>query len=342
MKRWTGFVLGAAWAALLLLSPEALAAPTKVRFCAAWIVYGQDAFITAGIDRGNFKAEGLDVDFVRGFGSGDSYKRAGTGECDIGTAGAGPAALGRAQGIKAKEIMMQTAKFMETLFYFAETGIKTPKDLEGRKITGGPKASSDILMFPIFAKANGIDMSKVQVLYMEAGVKPPSLGAGAVDVTIDFHSNRPRYAKVAKQAGKTLVSLLWADQGVDLYTNGLVASDENIAKRKDQIQRFLRAFYKALDWGFKNREAAMDLFLKRYPEQGRADSLEALDIHFMHYFDENTDKNGVGHMDREKMARTIQITLESSGVKTKVAPEDLYTNEFVEKLPKELRFFNKR
>jgi NitT/TauT family transport system substrate-binding protein len=197
-------------------------------------------------------------------------------------------------------------------------------------------------MWPVFAKANGINTSKVQVLYMSAGVKPASLGSGRVDVTIDFHSNRPRYAKAAKEAGKKLVALLWADHGIDLYTNGLVVSDENLAKRKDLTLKFTRAFMKSYAWAFRNREAATDIFLKKYPEQNRDAAMEALRIHLFHLFDQNTDKNGFGHMGREKVARSIRTTLEASGVKEKVDPADLYTNEFVEKIPEDLRFFFKR
>jgi NitT/TauT family transport system substrate-binding protein len=341
MKRRIGFLLAVLGATLWLLVPGAQAAD-KVRFCAAWIIYGQDTGIVTGIERGTFKAEGLDVTFVRGFGSGDTFKRTGTGECDIGNAGAGPSALGRAKGIKAKLFLMRTAKFMETLFYFAESGIKTPKDLEGRRITGGPKASSDILMWPVFAKANGIDTSKVQVLYMAAGVKPASLGAGRVDGTIDFHSNKSRYQKVANQAGKTLVTQLWADHGLDLYTNGLISSDENLAKRKDLTRRFTRAFLKSHAWAFRNREKATDEFVKKYPAQSWKGSLEALNIHLLHFFDDNTDKNGFGHMDPKKMQRTIRVTLGASGIKANIRAEDISTNEFVEMMPDDLRFFFKR
>ena len=33
------------------------------------------------------------------------------------------------------------------------------------------------------------------------------------------------------------------------------------------------------------------------------------------------------------------MTLESKGIKEKLDPEELYTNEFVDRLPKELLFF---
>ncbi|MFQ5912693.1 MAG: ABC transporter substrate-binding protein [Nitrospinota bacterium] len=341
MKRWTGWVLGILGAALWLFSLASPVSAEKVIYCASWSIYGQHAPIVAALQRGTFKAHGLDVTHLRGYGSGDTFKRIGTGACNYGDAGAGPSAIGRTKGIKAKQIAMVMAKFQETLYFFADSGIKTPKDIEGRRITGGPKASSDILMWPVLAKAQGIDTSKVQILYMTSGAKAASLGKGQVDVVIDFHSQLPRYLNLANQSGKKLVVQLWEDFGIDLYANGLIASDETIAKRKDLTRRFLRGYFEAQRWAFRNRKASVDLFLKKYPEQNRAGALQAQDLFFFHFFDKFTDKFGLGYMDREKMANSINLTLQARGIKTKLDPSELYTNEFVNGLPKELRFFHK-
>ena len=194
-------------------------------------------------------------------------------------------------------------------------------------------------MWPLFARINGIDLAKVEVLYMGVGAMATSLGAGKVDVVTDWNSSQVRYKKVAKQAGKSLVRLMAADQGLDLYANGLIASDETLQKKKGLTLRFLRAYNKAAIWAYKNREAAVDLFLKKYPQYTRGPALQIQDLFFFHFFDGRTEKEGFGKMNREKMARTVQMTLESKGIKEKLDPEELYTNEFVDQLPKELLFF---
>ena len=340
MRRSKGYLFGFMMAAVAFLSSQALA-QEKLTYCASWIIYGQMAPMVSGIERGTFKAEGLDVSYVRGHGSGDTFRRVGTGACDFGDAGAGPAAIGRAKGIKAKLFAMMMPKFQQVLYYFADSGIKDPKDIAGKRVTGGPRGSSDILLWPLFAKVIGVDPEKVEVIYMEPGAKAASLVAGRVDVVFDFHSNLPSYAKVAKEAGKKLVFSLWADHGLDLYSNGLVAPDETLAKKKDLTLRFLRAHHNSLIWAFRNREASVDLFLKKYPEHNREASVQAQDLFFEHFFDGITEKEGFGRMNREKIARTIQITLESVGIKEKLDPEEIYTNEFLDQLPKEHLFFFK-
>jgi NitT/TauT family transport system substrate-binding protein len=341
MKKLKRLVLGMVGVVFWLLFHSPVPAAEKFTLCSSWIIYARDAFIVSGVERGTFKAEGVDLNFVRGHGSGDTIKRAAAGTCDVGEAGAGPLALGRSKGVKAKLLFMKSAKFQETLYYFADSGIKTLKDLEGKRITGGPKTSSDVLMWPPFARANGIDISKVNMVYMSPGAKPSSLGAGKVDAVISFHNNFPQMQKTAAQSGKKLMALLWADHGMDIYNNGLVASDENHSKKKDLIVRFLRGYYKSLLWGFRNREAAMDIFLKKHPAVDRSTALQVLDLTFFHLFDKTTETKGIGYMDQAKMAKTIQVTFEASGIKGNLAPSEIYTNEFVDGIPAALRLFFK-
>lgn len=339
-RRGTGWGF---WVPVLwLLSLAAPAAAEKFTHCSGWVIYARDAFSVSGIARGTFKAEGVDLNFVRGFGSEDSIKRSAVGACDVALAGAGPVALARVKGVKVKFIVMQNAKAQLTLFYFAGSGIKALKDLEGKKITGGPKTSGDIQMWPAFARINGIDASKVGVIYMAPGAKPASLGAGKVDAAISFHTQLPQFETVAAQAGQKLVSLLFADHGMDLYDSGLIASDETSSKKGDLLLRFLRGYYKSMAWAFRNREAAMDIFLKEHPAVDRTTAPQVQDLTFFHLFDSVAEKKGVGYTDREKMAKTIRVTFETFGIKERLDPSEIYTNEFVEKSPEELRLFFKR
>jgi NitT/TauT family transport system substrate-binding protein len=293
MNKWIGSLLATLLAVFWALPTGAAAANTKITQCAGWVIYGQHARIVAGIEKGFFKKAGLDVNFVRGFGSMDSMTKVHAGACDIGESSAGVVAVARVRGIKAKIFNMMMPKFTETLYYFAESGIKRLKDLEGKIITGGPKAAADILLWPLFAKVNGIDPGKNKVIYMPPAAKASSLGAGKVDAVIDFHFQLPKYEKVAKQAGKTLVKVLWADQGMDIYANGMIASDETLTKRADMVRRWLRAYAESEVWASRNREAAIDIHQKKYPSQSRAGNLRSQDLYFFHLLDANALKKGL-------------------------------------------------
>lgn len=323
---------------LLVLVPTGLGAQTKTTFCASWIINVERAYAIAALEKGFFKAQGLDVDYVRGYGSGDTFKRVATGSCDIAETAAGPVVLGRAKGLMAKLVAMQSHKFEESLYFFANSGIRAPKDLLGKRVTGGPKASSNTQMFPIFARANGIDPSKVEMVFMGADATIPALAAGKVDATVGYHRTRPSYEKAAKQAGKELRMIVWADHGLDLYSGGITAPDEAIAKKGDFILRFLNGMFQGMAWSLKNLEGTIDLYGKKYPEFDKATGLETFRLVQDFWFDSYYQKEGLGLMNREKMAKTMQVTLEAAGVQAALRPEDVMTNEFVDRLPRELRF----
>jgi NitT/TauT family transport system substrate-binding protein len=324
--------------ALLVLMPIGLGAQTKTTFCASWIINVERAYAIAALDKGFFKAQGLDVDYVRGYGSGDTFKRVGTGGCDIAETAAGPVVLGRAKALMAKLVAMQSHKFEESLYFFADSGVQTPKDLLGRRVTGGPKASSNTQMFPIFARANGIDPSKVEMVYMTADATIPALASGKVDAAVGYHRTRPSYEKAARQAGKKLQLIIWADHGLDLYSGGITASDETIAKKGDFILRFLRGMFEGMAWSLKNPEATIDLYVKKHPEFDKETGLETFRLVQDFWFDSYYPKEGLGHMNREKMVKTIRVTLEAAEVQASLTPEDVMTNEFVDRLPRQLRF----
>ena len=59
----------------------------------------------------------------------------------------------------------------------AKTGIKTPKDLEG-KMLGAPAPDGAYAQWKAFVKDNGIDASKVKIENVGFPVREPMLAAG--------------------------------------------------------------------------------------------------------------------------------------------------------------------
>ena len=331
------FALAAALTLMAWPGSQALA-QKKTTFCASWIINAERAMHIISVEKGYFKAEGLDVNYIRGFGSGDTFKRLGAGACDIAETAAGAVVLGRVKGIPAKLVAMQSHKLEETLYYFVGSGIKSPKDLEGKRVTGGPKAASNTLMFPLFARANGIDSSKVQLLYMSPAVKISSFAAGKVDAVVSYHRSLPSYEKAAGQVGKKLKIMLFADHGIDIYSQGITASDKAIATRGDFVHRFLRAIFRGMADSLRDPEGTVDLYLKKIPGASRKLSLQTFRLVQDFWFDSHYKKGGVGHINRKKMAETIRLTLGSRGMKTSLTPDDFMTNQFIDRLPRELRF----
>ncbi|HKO67035.1 MAG TPA: ABC transporter substrate-binding protein, partial [Burkholderiaceae bacterium] len=125
---------------------------------------------------GLYDKAGMEVEILRGYGSGESVKRAAAGTTTFAMADAASVVFGRDKGLQTKQIATILDKSSDAVYYRKASGIKTPKDLEGRSM-GAATAESHLMLFPVFAKKAGIDASKVQWVTMTSPAKIPSLMA---------------------------------------------------------------------------------------------------------------------------------------------------------------------
>lgn len=322
---------------LLAASPSASLGAEKILFLADWVIYGIHAPFASAIHEGFFKEEGLEVSFHRGYGSGETVKTVGLGKADFGVASMGPLIISRVRGNPVRQIAMQGHKFVQGIFYLKGSGISKPKDFEGKRM-GGPMGSADRLMLPIFCKATGINCSAIQWISMESSAKVPSLVTGRVEAMPDFSALAPQYESAANAAGKDVAFLAYADWGVDIYSNGNVASEKTIKGRPRTVQKFVNAVMRGWAWAYRNPDAAVGDLLKQRPELSRGINRRSLEVTLAHLFDGLSEKQGIGVMDREKVKRTIEVTLTASNIQAALNPDDVFTNDFASRVPEQWRF----
>ncbi|MBI2881437.1 MAG: ABC transporter substrate-binding protein [Candidatus Tectomicrobia bacterium] len=325
---WVGLSVGPAWGAERV----------KIRFAESWVFGGDHVGEFAALGKGWYAEEGAGIDISRGYGGADSYKRAAAGSVDIARTSMLSAVLGRAAGAKVKgvQISMHTSPF--GLAYLKGIGIEKPKDLEGRRVAI-PSGSSVYQFWPAFAKVNGIDVKRVAIVHMSPAVLTASLASHTVDASDSWLTSLPGFQAAVAQKGREVGHFLWSDYGLTvMYGAGFVASDDTIAKRPEMVQKFVRATARGIAWALQNPDAAVDIFMKYNADRDR--SIIAAQWKYMKRLsvDEFFQKNGLGYIDPEKMARSIELTDKYIGLKSPVKAEDVYTNEFIAKVPREWRF----
>jgi NitT/TauT family transport system substrate-binding protein len=94
--------------------------------------------------------------------------------------------------------------------------IKTIKDLAGRSLATATFSSSNAL-WPVIARANGLDPDSVKLLKVDNNALGPMLASGRVDATITWVTFGPADARLLKQAGKQLSILPWTAAGLEGY-----------------------------------------------------------------------------------------------------------------------------
>ncbi len=306
----------------------------KVKFFLDWIPYGKHASFFAGVEYGIYKKYGLDVQIIPGKGSGLSVKTLGTKSVEYGHADAGTLIIARANNpdLKVKLIAMIHHNNLFNIVFLKKSGIKTPKDLEGRRIGSAPMNSSKIV-FPAMAAAAGFDPKKVIWVDMEASAQDPSLFAERVDAVPSYRTRNPTVLKMAKKLGKAIGMFNYSDFGVDIYSNGIIAHEDTIKNQANRTRRFVVASMEAFKWSVENPDKAVGAFIKKNPTVSRDLARGHFDVGIDVLLTENTKRTGIGFMLREKMQNTIDTMYKYKKMKRKPSVEEIYTNEFVGVFP---------
>jgi NitT/TauT family transport system substrate-binding protein len=287
----------------------ALAAPAsaadKVIFQANWLIQGENAYMIAGREKGFYAEQGIDLEVPRGFGSGDTVRKVMTGAALVGTADSGVVMLAALQeGLPLKCIAAEYTYSPSGFFALEASGVKSPKDLIGRKV-GITPGNSLQMYFPLIAKANGFDPAGVTFVNMEGSALIPALLAGAVDAIPGFATVYELRNNQAKAQGKPMVVLPMARHGLKVYGECQFTTVANIEKNADLLQRYMRATQKSLRWSKDNPAETARILSSKYPELPEADVV-INHVAFMDFvFNETSDRVGLGGFDLEQLKATF-------------------------------------
>jgi NitT/TauT family transport system substrate-binding protein len=255
----TGFEPAAAQAAQGVGAP-APGARQKVAVRFTWKLKGEYAPLFVALDKGYYAAEGLDVELLEGSGAETVVKVVGIGTDSIAY---GPATVvGEAvnKGMPVEVVAVYQPQVPIALVSFPDVPLRTPKDLEGRKlgVTTGETFSN--LVNP-FAKANNIDLTKVTVVKMESSVRSAQFMTRGTDVTSLYLTNElPMFEK---RAGVKFNVMKIADFGLKLLGASFIVNSSYAKANPETLRKLLRATGKGYVEA-KNDPAAATTIMDKY------------------------------------------------------------------------------
>ena len=311
-------------------------APEKVLFALNWFAVGDHAAYWVALDRGYYRARGLDVDLQNSKGSGDSIAKVDTGRADVALADSAVviAALGR--GAKVKVVGMVFDKTPLNIWSRKDAPITRPKDLEGKTV-GAPPGDGQRQVFPAFAKLTGVDAAKVTWVNIEPAAKVPALAEKRVDAVADYTTGLPFYEKAMGKGNAVMMP--WADQGFDMYSMSVVASDKTMKERPKMLRAFLEASYMGWRDVMDDPKSALEIFKKRVPEIDLAIIEPNLLMGLELMKTDRYARQGIGWIDEKKMCHSVDLVNTYMGVPTKVDCKIVFTTEFLPRIepPKSMR-----
>jgi len=173
-----------ALAVLAIAAPLSMAASaqTSMKLVMDWAFDGPQAVWTSAGQSSCFPDKNLKVQIDRGFGSGDSIGKVASGAYDIGVADFASIVAYNAQHPENKLLGVFIISDLSptSVTVLKSSGITKPKDLEGKKIADSQGEASRVL-FPAFAKKNGVDLGKITWVNVAPNLRQTSVVQGQAD-----------------------------------------------------------------------------------------------------------------------------------------------------------------
>lgn len=324
------------WATGLLIGAVALTATaqeTKVRFQLDWRFEGPAALFLVAKSKGYFTQEKLDVTIDAGNGSGNAVNRVASGSYDMGFADLAalmeftannPTAPSKPVGV-----MMVYNDTPAAVFALKKSGIKTPADLSGKKL-GAPVFDAGRRAYPIFAKANQLDVAKANWISMDPPLRETMLARGDVDAITGFYFTSLLNLNARGIKDEDVVVMPFPNYGVKMYGNVIIASDTFVKQKPEAVKAFLRAFARAARDVMANPEEAIKSVKERDGLVDEKLELRRLKLAISGSIaTANARAEGFGQISAPRMSLMASQVSDAYNTKTRVDPTVIWNASFL-------------
>ncbi len=307
---------------------------TKVRFALDWRIDGQLAPFFLAQAKGYYKQEGIEVQLDPGAGSALAVSRTASPAYDMGygdlsaliefLANNGDKPEARVQAVYI--VMDATPAAAMTL---KKLNISKPTDLVG-KTFGAPVFDAGRKLWPIFAKAQGIDPGSVKWQSVEPALREPMLARGQVDVVTGYQPSGTLSMNALNVKSEELQVFYYKDFGVRAYGNAILANPKFVAEQPQAVSAFLRAFNRALKETVANYDEAIKFIKQREPLID-----EALELRRLRGLYENfivtpgVKASGFGQADNQRLTTMVSDVVAAFGLKQSPDAAQIFNDKFL-------------
>jgi len=318
-------------AALALLAAWPAAAQTHVKFSLDGRLEGLAATFLLPQDKGYFRSEGLDVTVDEATTVLEPITRVASGSYEMALADINTLIKYRDQhpAVPIRAVFMLYNKPPFAIVGRRSRGITEPKQLEGKKL-GAPPAGITSSEWPLFAKLNHIDASKVTIENIGIPVRAPMLAAGQIDAALGYSFRLYVDLKDRGVPVDDIVLMPMADYGLKLYGNAIIVDPKFAADKPETVRAFLHAFLKGLKETVRRPADAVESVVRRDDTVKREVELERLRMAIRdNIVTPEVRANGYGAVDPARLAESIDQLGLTFSFKAKPKAEDIFDASFL-------------
>jgi NitT/TauT family transport system substrate-binding protein len=333
---WTAFCLACAFYGVIGGGDEARAQVPKmidITFSLDFIVLGRHAPFYVAIEKGFFREENLNVSIIPAKGTAQGIQNVESGLAQIGFTDVASLVVARAEGstVKVVSVIYQKAPFC---FFSLNPGanVTSLKDFEGLRV--GSNAGSYISNIArAMMRKNGLDPSKLTVESIEPSARIAMLATRKIPAIDFFITTKPAMERAVTDA--KVVTFLFADHGLDLYSNGIGARESYLKENPDVVKAFVRATLRGYQYAFQHPAEAAEMIQKHAKALNAAITVEELKIVEDLAATPEVKTSGIGSFTPARMETSVAWMSENGGFPPDKAPkpQDVYATGFMPERP---------
>jgi ABC-type nitrate/sulfonate/bicarbonate transport system substrate-binding protein len=227
---------------------------------------------------GKFRAIGADVAIIQSWGANQAAKAIGSNRYLIGTASGGATVLAKSAGNDLVSLGVIYPRISTVVYGLGREHVLTPRDLIGKRIGIYPNSITKN-EFDALLNLNNVALDKVDVVSL-SGPDIPLILSGRVDGVLHYSEMSPALLAVDRQRSVQhdgTFELPLADYGVAGYGINVITSRTTYNEERGFVTSIARAVFEGYRDGCKNREDAIRVYMKEFPDKDPAYVRESWD-----------------------------------------------------------------
>jgi len=324
----------AASAAATLAAPTVFAQgggkPTPLKFTLDFRINGQTAPFFLAHSKGYYRDEGLDVAIDTGAGSVASITRIASGVYQMGLGDISSLVEFNAQNPGTPMVQAVYQYYNRAPFVIIgrkDRGVTADfKSLAGKKVAAAAVESTR-RAWPMVARKQGMRSDAFQWQTTDFSARDNVMVRGDVDAATYFHDSA--ISLFARMKQEELSVLRYADAGVNLYGNAILASSNLIAQNPRVVAAFLRATNRAITETFANPAPSIAAMRQREPILDEKMELERWGVTAQYVGAADTRGHGLGDIHKLTLEQQVDEVADVFGLKVKPSSDAIFNTSML-------------
>ena len=307
------FVAGTA--ALPFAAPTTIRAQGKrdlVRLALNFQADGGNAAFYYGLEKGYYRDLGIDIRIDPSSGSGEAITRVASGLHDFGIADIATLIefASRQPDVAPVAVFILHDRSASAIISAVTEKILTPKDLVGKTLSAG-LTDAPVRLLPAFLRLTGLSESDMQIKRVSPQLRDSMTLTKQANAIVGYDYTTFFNLKSKGMRIEDVHFLYFADYGLNVYGNSILASQAMLREKPDVVRRFVAASTRSWRETLADPKVAVDALTKHTSLVDKPIEIARIEFLAAHEIvTPRTRENGIGFCDTSQLADNLKAVAE--------------------------------